>query len=67
MMIVCTECGASPLDGRALFRDKGALFHNGKSIRGIGPLFCAFCAPKKIKALIVASPKIDPATKRLAA
>ena len=66
-MIVCSECGLSPFDGRALFRDKGALFHNGKSIRGIGPLFCAGCAPKKIKAAIAASPKIDSETKALAA
>jgi hypothetical protein len=66
-MIVCSECGLSPFDGRALFRDKGALFHNGKSIRGVGPLFCAFCAPKKIKAAIAASTRIDAATKALAA
>lgn len=66
-MIVCSECGVSPFDGRALFRDKGALFHNGKSIRGIGPLFCAACAPKKIKATLIAHPKIDTETKRLAA
>ena len=65
-MIVCIECGLSPFDGRALYRDKGALFHSGKSIKGIGPLFCAGCAPEKIKRAIVASTRIDPQTKELA-
>jgi hypothetical protein len=65
--IVCSECGVGPLEGLALYRDKGALFHNGKGIRGVGPLFCAACAPTKIKRAIVASHRIDPATKRLAA
>lgn len=65
--IVCSACGASPLWGRALFRDKGALFHGGKGIKGVGPLFCAQCAPEKIKRAIVESIRIDPETKALAA
>lgn len=66
-MIVCSKCGVSPLTGHALFRDKGALFHKGKGIHGVGPLFCAYCAPTKIKAAIRASHRLDPETKRLAA
>lgn len=67
MSIICIECGLGPLACRALFRDKGALFHSGKSIKGAGPLFCAACAPEKIKRAIVASARIDPETKSLAA
>lgn len=66
MRVICTECGASPLFGRALFRDKGALFHGGKSIKGVGPLFCAACAPAKIKRAIVESFRLDHETKALA-
>jgi hypothetical protein len=67
MTIICSECGVSPLWGRALFRDKGALFHGGKSIKGVGPLFCAACAPAKIKRAIADSVRLDPETKELAA
>lgn len=67
MKNICSECGASPLWGRALFRDKGALFHGGKSIKGVGPLFCAECAPAKIKRAIAESFRLDPETKELAA
>jgi hypothetical protein len=67
MMIVCDECGIGPFSGRALYRDKGALFHGGKSIKGVGPLFCARCAPQKIKQAIIASVRIDRATKALCA
>jgi hypothetical protein len=66
MSIICIKCQCGPFEGRALFRDKGALFHNGISKRGKGPLFCAACAPAKIKAAIVASLRLDPATKELA-
>jgi hypothetical protein len=65
--IVCSECSGGPLDGRALYRDKGALFYSGKSIRSVGPLFCAACAPTKIKRAIVASVRVDCETKALAA
>ena len=67
MSITCIECGLGPFDCRALFRDKGALFHGGNSLKGKGPLFCAYCAPEKIKRAIVASARIDPETKSLAA
>lgn len=66
-MIVCTECGLGPLDRRALYRMNGALFHQGKSIKGKGSLFCAGCAPDKIKQALLASVRIDPETKTLAA
>ena len=67
MAIVCSKCRVGPCDGRALFRDKGALFHSGRSIKGVGPLFCAACAPLKIKLAIKASYRLDSETKRLAA
>lgn len=66
MTITCTQCGIGPFDGRALFRNKGALFYSGKSIKGEGPLFCAACAPVKIKAAIIASLRCDHETKELA-
>jgi hypothetical protein len=64
--IVCSECASGPFDGRALYRDKGALFYQGWG-RGKGPLYCAACAPDKIKRAIVASARIDRETKALAA
>jgi hypothetical protein len=67
MVNICRECGLGPFDCRSLFRDNGALFHNGVSTKGKGPLFCAECAPMKIKRAIVASVRIDPETKSLAA
>lgn len=67
MTNICSECGVSPLRGRALFRDKGALFHGGKSIKGVGPLFCAACAPPKIKRAIAENFRLDRETKELAA
>jgi hypothetical protein len=67
MSIICIACGLGPFNYRALFRDKGALFHNGKSIKGAGPLFCAACAPGKIKRAIAASVRVDQETKQLAA
>lgn len=68
MKIVCSKCGLGPLIcSRALFRDKGALFHSGKSIKGQGPLFCAECAPAKIKRAICGNHRIDAETKQLAA
>ena len=66
MKIICDDCGIGPLIGRALFRDKGAVFHNGKSMTAKGPLFCAACAPAKIKKAILACVRIDPETKALA-
>jgi hypothetical protein len=67
MTIICNNCARGPLDGRALFRDKGALFHNGNSLKGKGPLFCAACAPAKIKRAIADCVRLDPRTKELAA
>ena len=67
MTIICNKCACGPLDGRALFRDKGALFHNGNSLKGKGPLFCAACAPAKIKRAIADCVRLDPHTKGLAA
>jgi hypothetical protein len=64
--IVCSKCRIGPLSGRALYKDKGALFHSGKSIKAVGPLFCAACAPSKIKRAIVASTRCDAATVALA-
>lgn len=66
MKIVCKICGVSPLDGFALFRDKGALFHGGVSTKGVGPLFCAACAPAKVKRAILMNVRIDRETKELA-
>lgn len=65
--IVCSNCACGPLHGRALYKDRGALFHSGKSIKAVGPLFCAECAPAKIKKAIVASARCDAATVALAA
>jgi hypothetical protein len=67
MSITCSKCQCGPFHGRSLFRDKGALFHSGVSTKGKGPLFCAACAPAKIKQAIVASFRLDPETKALAA
>jgi hypothetical protein len=64
--IVCCECGASPLDIFCLFRAHGALFNKGKGAKGRGPLFCAACAPDKIRAAIASNCRIDPETKNLA-
>jgi hypothetical protein len=64
--IVCSNCACGPLHGRALYKDRGALFHSGKSIKAVGPLFCAECAPAKIKRAIVASARCDAATVALA-
>ena len=66
MKIICKDCGVSPLDGFALFRDKGALFNSGRGFKGVGPLFCASCAPRKIKAALLASIRVDRETKELA-
>lgn len=66
MKIICKVCGVSPLDGFALFRDKGALFHSGKSTKGEGPLFCAACAPSKVKRAILMCVRLDSETKGLA-
>ena len=66
LKIVCSHCACGPLHGRALFKDKGALFHSGKSIKAVGPLFCAECAPAKIKRAIVASARCDAETVALA-
>lgn len=66
MKIVCKICGVSPLEGFALFRDKGALFYSGKSIKGVGPLFCGACAPAKVKRAILTCARLDSETKGLA-
>lgn len=68
MKIVCKVCGVSPFDGFSLFRDKGALFGHGWSLKGArgNPLFCAACAPAKVKRAILASPRVDSETKELA-
>jgi hypothetical protein len=68
MRIFCIKCGLGPIwGGRALYRDKGALFHSGKSIKAVGPLFCAQCAPTKIKLAIVGNHRCDRETRELAA
>jgi hypothetical protein len=65
--LVCDVCGLGPLDGRALYREKGALFNNGKSRKAVGPHYCMEHAPRSIQDRVRHEPTIvDLATARLA-
>ena len=66
MKLICKICGVSPADGFALFRDNGALFYRDRWGKGKGPLFCAACAPSRVKRAILMNVRIDPETKGLA-